>query len=276
MSDVVILRMAVLDALKRFESAIFQAQSAARRGCDFCWMDGSKNPIETLVTALGQVRYVEGQAPVTSQVFVGVVGVQRTAIEAIEQLNQTKEVLQSAIRALKGIRVPDEHGVQRDLEKIALKAAGWSRLHKLQAYRKIPIVGQTVERVGFSWIHSHKVYRTTVGEVREILLKQSCENNNPDTQADLVKLARMDDSTCLAIKKEMTPHIRANLVLEDGSRKQLRASMPIFYVLDVHGKEPAISPPGEDIRQSRLPRSDRKVATLPLLKTLPVFTYISN
>jgi hypothetical protein len=117
------------------------------------------------------------------------------------------------------------------------------------------------------------IQRTTVAEARQLL-----ERRRSVSAAEHEKLARLSESEMLARVRTVVPHLRANLVFEDGTggiqRRLMQTPLPLLVPLAPPQPLPEFVPiPAEPVGQIRLRRSDVRIEDEPFLPSIRIHRY---
>jgi hypothetical protein len=124
--------------------------------------------------------------------------------------------------------------------------------------------------VSYTYAHGDKT--GTIITVDEAITKaEGLQGKARDTALDI--LSGLDKATKLTVVKRVSRHLKANLVYEEqGSTKRLciTAPAPMLYQ---DNELPVIKWPSNDEPSKRLSRSDRTIASEPLIKALNIYTY---
>lgn len=152
----------------------------------------------------------------------------------------------------------------------ALKATGLSRLNLIWVYRNVRLLPPALKSVSYTYAHGDKT--GTIITVDEAITKaEGLQGKARDTALDI--LSGLDKATKLTVVKRVSRHLKANLVYEEeGSTKRLciTAPAPMLYQ---DNELPVIKWPSNDEPSKRLSRSDRTIASEPLIKALNIYTY---
>lgn len=230
------------------------------------------------VQIYSQLDYQDGQAGNESDIVPGILGVGAETLALAETVNAHKQALRQALLALQQdtIEFVDAKGNTRrmDAAQYVLNRMGHARLHRLQAWRQIPILDHRPKAVWFAWVESKKVYRISCAEACDRL--ESLGTGNPHIAQQLLVLRTLGQDTPLAVVQEARPHARANLYWEGRRMTQVRSSMPLLYPARPGEPLPALTPIDSDRqkRTQRRKRSDVRLADEPLLPSIRAYTYL--
>ena len=192
------------------------------------------------VAGFKQLEFLDEQDERRVVRFVGAVAVAPAALRTAEAVNEQKQALQSAIarfRKLTSRRERDSHRV-RDL----LIRFGYARLNLIQAYRKIPILERTPDRIGFSWILGSN--RVCVLD-REAAMRR-LPGDLERSPADVRRIRREVFDTRLGDLRQVepvAPHVKANVSWYEGDERHglsLHAPLPILYSYSSRNRAPEI------------------------------------
>ncbi|NVK11153.1 MAG: hypothetical protein HWD83_04045 [Gammaproteobacteria bacterium] len=145
------------------------------------------------------------------------------------------------------------------------------RLHLKQAWRRLNVIDQTVEKIQFAWYKSGRsITKLSQQEVLDRLLR--AEKQGRPIANDWKAMANTQSTDVFAMVQTQAPLIRANVFLESGERFALNASTPLF--LAAQTTLPQITPAtalGET--KTRQTRSDTKIEAKPFLDVIRVHRY---
>lgn len=277
--------------LRLAEMALYEAMTELERGLDAlaagilseslpAWTmetDGVQRARAKAAALLCQIHYSDGQPSNVSQILPGLVGCSAAVLALAVAVNGQKQRLKQALAALKGhkIEVVDGQGLARVVaaDQHALARMGHARLHRLQAWRQIPILSARPDAVWFAWSESKKVYRISCAEAQARL--RAFGEDRPHIALQLMRLNALAPDTPLAVVGRARPHARANLMWSDKRLSQQRASLPFLYPAPPGDPLPDLTPIAGDreARTVRKPRSDRILETEPLLPSIHAYAY---
>ena len=157
--------------------------------------------------------------------MAGIVASSAGTLEAIQHLNACKDRFKASILALKSAKIAlSDPYLTEHFEKVLSKRArdvadtltkmGLARLHLKQCYRRIPCFAVRPSKVSWTWANTRAITRISVNEAEKLLLKQGTD---PGIILQLNKLAHLNYDEPLAILQTLAPHLRANLVFEEGN-----------------------------------------------------------
>ncbi len=213
----------------------------------------------------------------------GVLGASSNTLQIAHEVNQAKTRFKAAVVALR----KDAAGSGRDEVRQVLREAGHDDLSLRQAYREMVVLDTIPARIGFTWVTSVRSVRTlSRGAAEEYLHATMREEWRLNGALDAIR--RLPASAPLYIVREIKPHLRANLFFPSGARRSVMAHSPILFPLapdqrpPVHGMpvRPRVPDkpgevdtfPTETPAGPRLPRSNRVIASQPLIPGTPIFT----
>lgn len=228
-----LLEMELYEAVTGLEAGLVQLAAALLVEPLPAWTMGGETDRAARAAAgamLRRIDYDDGQAANEARILPGLVGCSAATLALAAQVNGQKRRLQQALAALKGVKVTvEDQGQTRQVpaDQHALARLGHARLHRLQAWRQIPILAARPAAAWFTWAESKKVYRITCAEARARLLAFGAEQ--PHIALQLQRLEALDPATPLAVVGTARPHARANLFWPDRRLTQLRASLPCLY-----------------------------------------------
>lgn len=287
------LRAALATAIHRLESQLRTLDRALKEEDDYpLWVWHEKDPdkarlqVRQIVTA---IDYRDGQDPVSTRICPALVGVSMATLETIYHINETKAVLQQALKNMDGIKIEEyeqETGtlLLRPLIKVALASLGHARLHRRQATRKLVILDHIPESVSFIWSRLPKIESIDVEEARHRLEArlEKAHGNSLLIEEDLRRLNQCAPDERLAIVNPPHIHPRANVAWSGGEgtvrRAQKRAVLPIFYPATRYEGLPRLRPLPEEPPSPglRLRRNDATIETTPFLVTIRAHRYMSS
>lgn len=173
--------------------------------------------------------------------YVGAIGVTPAVLRRAELVNEHKASLVGEIgayRRLASKRERDSHQVRELLIRL-----GYARLNLVQTYRKVPILNSTPTRIGFTWILGTKHVETVDRESAMRRVPGDVERSGGDLariQREVMEARRSD----LRLVRRVAPHVRANIVWQDGDERQtacIHAPLPILYRFSSRTTEPEVS-----------------------------------
>lgn len=249
-TQMIMARMQLAQALDSYEAALDQFTTLLTRSDLPHWLalGGDR---QALADAFAQVDYVEDQPGNDALLFVGLAAVDRDTARAAVAFNAAKQELRTVLTPMADLFWPGPNGPE-PLARHALRALGRGRLHPLQAWRQIEVLPQRPLQVGYCWCRSTKVQRRTAAEER-------IRAERLGLHEEAAQLAALPPDTPLARVRPVPPHPRANLVYADGTRRQVRAVLPILYTDPSGMPLPRHQGPGPCAIRERLPRLDRRI-----------------
>lgn len=150
--------------------------------------------------------------------YPGVVEVSSLAWQKLHQFNQAKQALREAVDRCYQL------GAKAHELRIAYSRAALPRLHPLMAWRKINLLEEQLESIGFTVAKGiDSIERMTVGQAIAQL-----EGIGDDVAEQISRYPRDKQ---LSWHEPTSPHIRANLVWKTESstqKKQKHACLPFF------------------------------------------------
>lgn len=268
-------------AMTKLESSLFEfahlvrsERFAAWASADL-WDTDARNKVAALIT---QIDYEDGQIGNEAVILPGLIGASDELLALAEVVNGHKDAVRKALMALKGqtVELTSAHGRTRraQADQHALTRLGHARLHRLQAWRHIPILPARPAAVWFAWSESKKVYRIDCAEARRRL--EALGADQPHIAWQLERLSGLKPDTPLGVIGRARPHARANIFWADKQMMQVRASLPLFYPAKPGESLPELTPIAED-RQKRTKRSQRRDTHLqpdPFLPSIHAYTYL--
>lgn len=284
--SVALLRAEVFAALEALDALARDLGLAIReRDADlYAWTDegaSTEQHRRLAARALASLIFPAGDG--LTHALPGVLGASAATLQLAQEVNLAKARFKAAVVALR----EGAAGGGRDEVRHVLAEAGHDDLSLRQAYRELVVLDTTPERIGFTWMTSVRSVRALSRGAAEEYLHATLREEWRLTGA-LDAIHRLPASAPLYIVREIKPHLRANLWFPGGARRSVMAHSPILFPLDpdqrppVHG-EPArprvpddpgeATPlPGDTPAGPRLPRSNRVIASRPLIPGTPIFT----
>lgn len=239
----------------------------------------SANSIEDIGNTVTNIWFTSQGDGRKTQNLYGLVGVEPHLIPLLIQVNQAKQSFQKAVQAYrKELGNPTELLYKRACElNKALEEQGLARLHLKQAYRLLPVVEKTPNKVRFSWYTSGRsLKKMSVADAESRLLKMDISQLH--IQLQLEALGKIPNSSPLVQIQQQVPVMRANVVWtmkDDVTRKAKNCPLPLFFPLDDKKNFPAYNkPPLEPPEQrTRNLRSDLLIEPEPFLPSLRIHRY---
>ncbi len=234
---------------------------------------------------LQQLEYLDSQLPREILISAGIMAGSAETIETLYALNNAKDQFKAAMLQLKAAKISPSHELlaekfetllpQRD-QQLADKLArmGLARLHLKQCYRRIPILTRRPRKVSWTWANTRAIKKITVQDADKMLAKNAAD---PGIERQLNLLQGLDPKENLAIVQELAPHLRANIVLHDGSRVMVKGPVPIFYLTEDNLGLPEYTPPGDKKgkNKDRVIRKDLKINPTPFLPAIRAHRYLT-
>ncbi|WP_326430267.1 hypothetical protein VQ574_21330 (plasmid) [Stutzerimonas frequens] len=216
----------LLDALRENLTAFNRACSepgGVIRGERFNAYDGCPEqgqPSDLLIEAVN--TWDIGSESVNGSVtrFPGVFEVSDSVMSAARNLNSSKLLFSGTVSAM------EKDGVDSRQIRQAYRAAGFPRLHPLQAWREIVLLdGENLASIGFTVVKGgHSIEVLTVDQARERLRQANADDVLEQMQA-------LTDKNMIHWHVPVCRHIRANVVWqteEIRSARQFHASLPFL------------------------------------------------
>lgn len=226
--------------------------------------------------------YEDGQDGRETLTCPGIIGASPETLAVARQCNEAKDAFKAAVLALKTLTKPEVNALMMDLHKrhetvaVAMKRMGAARLHLKQAYRRIPLLEQRPEKIGFTWSKQGRtIQRTSVPEARRLLQQR---RETPQVQLELQHLAGLSDQEMLARVRRVCPHLRANIVFAGPGiqvqRRLMQAPLPILVPLQAGERLPEFIPIApEPAGNLRLQRSDVRIEEDVFLPSIRAYRY---
>lgn len=234
-----------------------------------------------LLEAVLATTYRAGQSGAECYRWPGLVAAYPHTLLRLRQLNQAKDELAQALRAVAGpnnaerqrrkllFEPYDKIAASRELRGV-LRGYGSGRLHVTQATRRIPILEAAPQYVGFFWAAKPTHIKTLS---KDLAAQVAARTGREEQFHDAIEGAA--PHKVLRLRSAMKPHLRANLRWdvegEESIRKVVLCSMPLFYPATGEGGDtpefnvPDLEPPKPDVptRQSRSDKAPDLVEVLP-------------
>lgn len=272
-----------------FETAMQSFKNALRAEKNIpCWAWGYDDPVHAhsaIINIIGQINYVDGQKKNETLSLAGLAAVSRQTCIAGQILNQSKKRLQKACQAMdkKSVRITDDYTnepVVTTLISYALRKMGKARFNRIQASRQLILFDEPPKYLGFTWAHTTKPARLSIPDALAKVQRKG-EGANIDHDTDLLEQLPPDEILAHVLKSPT--HERANILIKDREAKSgtrwipsKACPLPILYINDDNknlipfGSLMADNSPDPN----RKTRSDIKIASTRLLKSMPVFRYL--
>ncbi len=235
---------------------------------------------------LGQLEYLDTQQPREILVGAGIIAASIETITAVQQLNAAKAQFKQAILKLKAAKIAVNHVTllqnfeqlltQREQSlAVNLTRMGLARLHLKQCYRKIPYFLQRPNKVSWTWANTRSIKKISVQDAEQMLQKHLPD---PGIERQIKLLQGLNAQEKLAIIQDLAPHLRANLVLPNGTdikRVMVKGPVPIFYLHEDGATLPEFTPVGakRGRDKDRLIRKDVKINPDPFLPAIRAHRY---
>ena len=194
-------------------------------------------------------------------------------------VNTAKRTFQLAVASLKQgseaswVELEEKNRRTANRWRQDLGSIGNGRLCLRQAYRKIPIISDPVQKIGYSYsAHSKSIRTIEHGSALEALDSFARKSDHVLQQIDLVK--SMSDSTRLVQVQNTTPYYKANILCLSEDEKKIRVTvkcgMPFF--IPIADKTPDFTRkiPSDEAHppRARLLRTDIRVKSEPVLPSI--------
>ena len=277
---------AVAEALRHLERTLESLMLAIAHDTLDVEVNGARGEREArrlVADAYGAINLEMDGEPNKSVVCLGVIGVSSELHQLAGQVNLAKAALKSVCAPLQTIRarVPDPRGTgtkAMPLIRVILRAISRSDLNLLAAYRRIPLLDVTPDRIVYTRARTRSVYRKHVDEI-DVLLQHS---DLPAAAADRGRLRSLpSDEDHVALARDRYENVRANITQPSEPpaaprRRLIAAELPIMYPRQPNRARPNVKfPDGPAGEALRLPRTRRsKLQPEPFLQTVPVYRYL--
>lgn len=232
-----------------------------------------------------RLTYDAGQNQRTTERLTGIIGISEPTLHAGRALNVSRmqfKVTVGEFRQLFGDDVKAIEHASEDLREGLLGGLKVANLHFLQCYRQLKLFETRPERIGFSWAatHSGTVKLTAAQAIDHFRTKYM---SSVAIDQDIVTLEQLPAERIVVIKRELAPHLRANIRwpkpieltrLEDDAvkqqhPKQVNSPLPIFILLKPGQLLPLFNPIKPLDWATKPPRARRSDSTLVKLNDDP-------
>jgi hypothetical protein len=245
------------------------------------WVCGDqKNISDALITAYSDYWYYQDSDGRKTKNYHGLFLANTAIIKTAEEVNIAKTIFRQAAQELQKQDRQlwlSSYGNLNDQRRRVLKSANIARLNLKQAYRLIPIIDATPEKIGFSWYTQGKsITRISKQKAYERLCKYG---DNSHIEIQKKKLASLNDYEELAIVQKQAPLVRANIVSRQQgkvSRRAMNSSLPFMLASIDNNILPEFNKINTDppLTNTRLRRSDNKISDEVFLPSIRAYRYI--
>jgi len=256
------------------------------------WVLGEHKSVEdgrrAAMAIYAQIEFTEGQDSTKSATLPGIMAVDSEVLDIIGQINTTKDAIRKFCSALEGQYVikeelddpeliPPSYGKQMPYATYLFHRIGRARIHRVQLYRRITVLEQRPERLGFTWARTRRVKTRSRDEVINMLDRLGTSAS----EGDKAKIIGVPDER-FAMVSDTQLNARANLVFkdEDGNerRQQKTLAMPMVYRQETDLPLPPCGKLSPDPvpNRYRLPRMRNKIEEQPFTKEIPVYRYLTT
>ncbi|MDX1605423.1 MAG: hypothetical protein R3202_04470 [Candidatus Competibacterales bacterium] len=268
----------LLDTLRTFCTALRQENLPAWVARSDEEIDGRLDMRYKAVRLYQQLWYEDGQEGRETVTCPGLVGVSPDTLEQAHCCNAAKDAFKQAVLALKPLRKSQTDSLLAEIHHrhetvaAAMQRMGAARLNLKQAYRHVPLLDERPRKVGFTWSRQGRtIQRLDIPAVRRLLERRS---ETPQQRQALERLSRLPQTEILARIRPVCPHLRANILFADDSRRLVQTPLPLLVPLRPGEDLPEFVPvPPEPTGHSRLRRSDVRIEDEPFLALVQVHRY---
>ena len=248
------------------------------RGAGREFLRDSDSARQTVLEAVLAVTYRRNQKGPECFRWPGLVAAQPNTLLRLKLLNQAKDSLAAALRKVSGMQhhrtrrklvleAPDRLALSLELRRV-LGRFGSSRLHVTQATRRIVVLDEMPQYVGFFWAASPKHIKSLAPDDAAAVAGQK---GSADEFWQAYEQAPPDRKV-LRVHTALKPHLRANLrwdhAGDEPKRRCVTCSMPLFY--PASGVPPFFEPPSmEPPDRKAHPRKTRKDLITGLVPIVP-------
>lgn len=241
---------------------------------------------EQACALLEQLEYIDGQQPREILVGAGIIAASAETILAIQRLNLDKKNFKQAMLKLKAAKIAPSHELlASSFEQIlptrdaglatTLNRMGLARIHLKQCYRIVPNFNLRPNKIAWTWANTRSIKRISVATALEMLLKHT---HDAGLERQIKLLQGLDINESLAVVQDLAPHLRANIVMPEGSgskRLMVKGPVPIFYLSTDNTELPDFTPAGtkRGKNKERVIRKDVKINPEPFLPAIRAHRY---
>lgn len=214
-----------------------------------------------------------------TEVCIGAIGVDEYVMQLARDVNLCKVRFKSAIQIVqdrvvgRGKSAPSRAWKSKATRNM-LSEIGLGRLSLRLCNRHIPLLDYQPHTIGFSYSSGGKsIKKMTAQKVLDELKATGYESDQ--AQADFNTINDLPKSLLLARVTPLAGYYKANIFQQRSQfTKTIAVFLPILFLNE--GAEPVnhtLALPSGWNKTSRNPRSDRKISSEPLIKTLPIYQY---
>lgn len=253
----------------------------------FLWLDDRaeerlsiRNPIDRFHYVLQLFTLHPEQKAKTVLFCPGFIAASPALYEAILELNQAKQnfqmkmvELRKNLLKIKEATLDNQFGnpsherpqiIHQFLVDIELE-----HLHFKHVYRCLPTLDFEPVQLGWTWAHTQSIKTITAAQAIALLQRRNKEGR---FDSDIEKITKLPEKTTLSIRQKLAPHLRINVVNEQGHRSMLKGTLPIVFQ---RGKKlPLIRPAREPSLQeqnTRTIRKDKKIQDEPFIPAIRAY-----
>lgn len=243
-----------------------------REGLAVNWLHYTDRELAAEMTT--QLTYLPKQNKQETTRLPGLVGISSKTLELGYELNEAKQAFKQAMshyRHLFGDTIESIEQTSDELRGSLLGGLKIQHIHFVQSYRQLKLFASPPKRVGFSWAATHSgTVRLTAVKAIEHLRKKYLPSSAIINDIEI--LAQMPVNEIVVIKRDLVPHLRANITwqkaitTDKGANppppKQINAPIPIFFLLKQGHPLPkfnTIAPFNPLTKQTRLQRNDARL-----------------
>lgn len=251
----------------------------------FLWIDSTmeeridiKDPIERFKYVLRMYTQHPDQKAKTVLFCPGFIAASPRLFDAFSELNIAKKTFQIAMVSLRKSLLNIEEATldnqfgnpSHERPQIIhnfLIDIGLEKLHFKHVYRCVPMIENTPRQLGWTWAHTQSIKTITKKQALFLLEKR---NKNGKVDQEIQKLQELSIESTLSIRQKLAPHLRINIVHENGQRSMLKGTLPIIFPKDFG--LPIIRPAKEPKSSgTRITRSDKKIDNEPYLPSIRAY-----
>jgi hypothetical protein len=238
---------------------------------------------EKALIAFRDLFYIADEDGRTTRTYQGVILSPLELINAAKDVNESKDKFHNAIKKIKGdaaaiidIREKINENYAR---RMKLNNIGLGRLNLNSCYRKIPILDECPDKIGFTFMSNGKsIKKITAKDAKELLEKLN-ENQPEHIRLQIEAVEKLNPKTVLAQIQRQSPIIKVNLVYIDKTslpvQRKVKTKKPPLPILVPGEKMPIINFIEPDFHANkRLKRIDIKIEESEFLPSIRVHKYI--
>jgi hypothetical protein len=120
----------------------------------------------------------------------------------------------------------------------------------------LPLLTEPPSQLGWTWAHTQSI--KTISTTQAIALLER-KNQTGKFNADIEKILLLNKDSTLSIRQKLAPHLRINIVSENGTRSMVKGTLPIVFPRS--NNLPIIRPAREPtiLETPKTARKDKKI-----------------